>query len=112
MSSSKPVYGWPSLSRPCRWAPDLGLGQPVEHIMRQCRMGPRMPDLLNLSRDERVVLHYSGLLAWVCCYVDAFEPARWLGDGIQSRPLYVAVAGIAHDRQWFSSKHERMLWMR
>jgi hypothetical protein len=39
---------------------DLGLGQPMEHVIRQTLLAPRMGELLGLSEAERVVVYYSG----------------------------------------------------
>ena len=61
---------------------DLGLGQSMEHVIRQTVIALRMGDLLGLPQEERVVLYYSGLLAWVGCHTDAYEQAKWFGDDI------------------------------
>ena len=64
---------------------DLGLGQPMEHVMRQTLIALRLAERLGLDDDEREVLYYSGLLAWVGCHVDAHEQATWLGDDIAAK---------------------------
>jgi HD-GYP domain-containing protein (c-di-GMP phosphodiesterase class II) len=61
---------------------DLGLGQPMEHVIRQTIIALRIGDLLDLAESERTVLYYSGLLAWVGCHTDAYEQAKWFGDDI------------------------------
>jgi len=61
---------------------DLGLGQPMEHMIRACLIALRLADVLHLSDAERVVVYYSGLLAWVGCHTDAYEQAKWLGDDL------------------------------
>jgi HD-GYP domain-containing protein (c-di-GMP phosphodiesterase class II) len=61
---------------------DLGLGQPMEHCIRQTLIALRMGERLGLAESERAVLYYAGLLAWVGCHVDAYEQARWFGDDI------------------------------
>ena len=61
---------------------DLGLGQPMEHVIRQTIIALRLADLLELDEHERVVVYYSGLLAWVGCHTDAYEQAKWFGDDI------------------------------
>ena len=61
---------------------DLGLGQSMEHVIRQTVIALRMGDLLGLPQEERIVLYYSGLLAWVGCHTDAYEQAKWFGDDI------------------------------
>src|SRR5689334_99610 len=61
---------------------DLGLGQPMEHVLRQCLIALRMSERLGFGEAERRVVYYSGLLAWVGCYADAYEQAKWFGDDI------------------------------
>jgi len=59
---------------------DLGLGQPMEHMIRACLIALRLADHVGLEESERAVVYYSGLLAWVGCHTDAYEQAKWLGD--------------------------------
>jgi HD-GYP domain-containing protein (c-di-GMP phosphodiesterase class II) len=59
---------------------DLGLGQPMEHMIRACLIALRLGERLGLSEAERGVVYYSGLLAWVGCHTDAYEQAKWFGD--------------------------------
>jgi HD-GYP domain-containing protein (c-di-GMP phosphodiesterase class II) len=61
---------------------DLGLGQPMEHAMRQCVIARRMGEHLGLSGAELDVAYYLGLVAWVGCHVDAYEQAKWFGDDL------------------------------
>ena len=77
-------------------ATDLGLGQPMEHVLRSCRISLRVADDLGLDEDERAVTYYVGLLAWVCCHADAYEQAAWFGDDIalRARTYEVDMAGL------------------
>jgi hypothetical protein len=61
-------------------ATDLGLGQPMEHMIRACLIALRLGERLGLAEAERGVVYYSGLLAWVGCHTDAYEQAKWFGD--------------------------------
>src|SRR5436190_10809678 len=61
---------------------DLGLGQPMEHVIRQCLIALRLSERLGFDEAERGVVYYGGLLAWVGCHVDAYEQAKWFGDDI------------------------------
>ena len=61
---------------------DLGLGQPMQHVIRQTIIALRMADLLDLDEAEREVVYYAGLLAWVGCHTDAYEQSKWFGDDI------------------------------
>lgn len=66
-------------------ATDLGLGQPMEHVLRSCRVSLRLGEDLGLDESERAVTYYVGLLAWMCCHADAYEQAAWFGDDIALR---------------------------
>jgi HD-GYP domain-containing protein (c-di-GMP phosphodiesterase class II)/DNA-binding CsgD family transcriptional regulator len=61
---------------------DLGLGHPMEHVIRQTLIALRMSELLGLDEAERKVVYYAGLLAWVGCHTDAYEQAKWFGDDL------------------------------
>src|SRR6476620_4631545 len=61
---------------------DLGLGQPMEHMIRACLIALRLADLFELDSPGRVAVYYSGLLAWVGCHTDAYEQAKWFGDDL------------------------------
>jgi HD-GYP domain-containing protein (c-di-GMP phosphodiesterase class II) len=61
-------------------AADLGMGQPMEHVLRQCLIALGLAERLGLDREEREVVYYSALVAWVGCHVDAYEQAKWFGD--------------------------------
>lgn len=64
---------------------DLGLGQPMEHVLRQCLIALRIGERLGLGEDERAVLYYTALLEYVGCHVDAHEQAKWLGDDLVAK---------------------------
>lgn len=64
---------------------DLGLGQPVEHVLRQTHLAMRLGELLGMTEDERAALYYVGLLAWVGCVSDSHELAIWFGDDLAWR---------------------------
>jgi hypothetical protein len=74
---------------------DLGLGQPMEHVIRQTLIALRMSELLGLDEAERKVVYYSGLLAWVGCHTDAYEQAKWFGDDltVKADGFFVAEPG-------------------
>lgn len=61
-------------------ATDLGLGLPMEHVLRQSVIAMRLADRLDLPEDERARTYYVSLLAWVGCWVDAYDQARWWTD--------------------------------
>ncbi len=61
---------------------DLGFGQPMEHVLRQCMIALRVAERIGLSEDERMVVYYTALLVNVGCHSDAHEQAKWFGDDI------------------------------
>ena len=66
-------------------ATDLGLGQPMEHVLRSCVLGLRIAEDLQLGESERAVVYYVALLAWLGCHADAHEQSARFGDDIQLR---------------------------
>ena len=61
---------------------DLGFGQPMEHVLRQCLIATRLADRIGLDDDERASVYYTALLVNVGCHSDAHEQAKWFGDDI------------------------------
>jgi HD-GYP domain-containing protein (c-di-GMP phosphodiesterase class II) len=61
---------------------DLGFGQPMEHVLRQCLIGLRLAERVGLDEDERATVYYTALLVNVGCHTDAYEQAKWFGDDI------------------------------
>src|SRR6478672_4703181 len=61
---------------------DLGFSQPMEHVLRQCRIALRIADLVGLEETNRQAVYYAALLVNVGCHSDAHEQAQWFGDDI------------------------------
>ena len=61
---------------------DLGFGQPMEHVLRQCLIALRLGERIGLDEQARAVVYYTALLVNVGCHSDAHEQARWFGDDI------------------------------
>jgi HD-GYP domain-containing protein (c-di-GMP phosphodiesterase class II) len=61
---------------------DLGFGQPMEHVLRQCLISLRIAERLGLDEEERLAVYYTSLLINVGCHSDAHEQAKWFGDDI------------------------------
>src|SRR4051794_690863 len=76
---------------------DLGMGQPMEHVMRQSLIALRLAERLGLDEAARAVVYYVGLLGWVGCHVDAYEQAKWFGDdqALKADQRRVDMAGVA-----------------
>ena len=82
---------------------DLGFGQPMEHVLRQCLIALRLAERIGLDEETRGVVYYTALLINVGCHSDAHEQAKWFGDDIalksgkydhEFRSLRAAVAGV------------------
>src|SRR5690242_15535351 len=71
---------------------DLGFGQPMEHVLRQCLIALRLAERLGLDEEQRSVVYYTALLVNVGCHTDAYEQAKWFGDDI-------AMKTIKYDRE-------------
>ena len=56
------------------------MGQPMEHVLRQCLISLRLAERMGLDEADQEVVYYTSLLAWVGCHVDAYEQAKWFGD--------------------------------
>lgn len=66
-------------------AMDLGMGQPMEHVLRSWLIAARLGDHLGVARDQHGALYYVATLAWVGCVADTPEVATWFGDDIAYR---------------------------
>ena len=66
-------------------ATDLGLGLPMEHVLRSWLIADRLADRIGLGDDKRESLYYVMTLAWVGCVADTPEIAAWFGDDIAYR---------------------------
>src|SRR6266568_502798 len=66
-------------------ATDLGMGQPMEHVLRSWLIAVRLGERLELQAEARVSLYYVMVLAWAGCVADTAEVAAWFGDDIAFR---------------------------
>ena len=64
---------------------DLGLGLPLEHMLRSCVIAMRLADLLGTDAETRETAYYGCLLAWIGCHADSEEFADLLGDDVAFR---------------------------
>jgi HD-GYP domain-containing protein (c-di-GMP phosphodiesterase class II) len=62
---------------------DLGFGQPMEHVLRQCLIALRLAEHAGLDEESRAVVYYTALLMNVGCHTDAYEQTKWFGDDIE-----------------------------
>jgi len=82
---------------------DVGFGQPMEHVLRQCLIALRLAEGIGLDEEQRATVYYTALLINVGCHSDAHEQAKWFGDDIalksvkydhEPRSLRMAATGI------------------
>jgi len=66
---------------------DLGFGQPMEHVLRQCLIALRLAEGLGLDEEQRAVVYYTALLINVGCHSDAHEQAKWFGDDFAAKAI-------------------------
>ena len=66
---------------------DLGFGQPMEHVLRQCLIALRLAERVGLDDSQRATAYYTSLLVNVGCHTDAHEQAKWFGDDIALRAM-------------------------
>jgi HD-GYP domain-containing protein (c-di-GMP phosphodiesterase class II) len=66
---------------------DLGFGQPMEHVLRQCLLALRLAEGLGLDERRRAAVYYTALLVDVGCHSDAHEQAKWFGDDIALKAI-------------------------
>lgn len=66
-------------------ATDLGLGQPMDHVLRSWRIAAALGGHVGVEDDGRGALYYVVALAWVGCVADTPEVAALFGDDIAFR---------------------------
>ncbi|HEY2791330.1 MAG TPA: hypothetical protein VGJ28_03180, partial [Micromonosporaceae bacterium] len=47
---------------------DLGLGLPMEHMLRSCTIATGLAEQLGLAEQRRSAVYYSNLLTWIGCH--------------------------------------------
>jgi HD-GYP domain-containing protein (c-di-GMP phosphodiesterase class II) len=84
---------------------DLGLGQPMEHVLRQTRIAQRLAEAAGMGAADRAATYYVALLAWVGCAADTSDLAHLFGDEtvLYNDTYDVDMAGLA--RAMFFGSH-------
>ena len=59
---------------------DLGMGRPVERVLRQTVIAMRLADLADAGDEVRTATYYTSLLTWVGCAADTSDLAALFGD--------------------------------
>src|SRR5215208_2693803 len=70
---------------------DLGLGQPMEHMLRSSLIATRIAERVGLDAKQRAIDYYANLVGWVGCYADSHELSALFGDDIAFRADTYAV---------------------
>lgn len=75
---------------------DLGLGQPMEHMLRSSIIACRLATLLGLDAQQRGVVYYGDLLAWIGCHADSPEISALFDDdiGYRAATYEIDLAGL------------------
>ncbi|MGZ4709748.1 MAG: HD domain-containing phosphohydrolase [Acidimicrobiales bacterium] len=59
---------------------DLGMGRPMERVLRQTVIAMRLADLADLGPEVSAATYYTSLLTWVGCATDTSDLAELFGD--------------------------------
>ena len=64
---------------------DLGLGQPMEHMLRSSLISTRIAEIMGLDAQQRATVYYANLVGWIGCHADSHELSALFGDDIAFR---------------------------
>jgi len=70
---------------------DLGLGQPMEHMLRSSLIATRIAERMGLDAQQRATVYYANLVGWIGCHADSHELSALFGDDIALRADTYAV---------------------
>jgi HD-GYP domain-containing protein (c-di-GMP phosphodiesterase class II) len=70
---------------------DLGLGQPMEHMLRSSLIATRVAERMGLNAQQRATVYYANLVGWIGCHADSHELSTLFGDDIAWRADTYAV---------------------
>ena len=59
---------------------DLGMGRPVERVLRQTVIAMRLAELADIDKGVQAATYYASLLTWVGCGADTSDLAELFGD--------------------------------
>ena len=101
---------WAELVAALSLGVDLGFGQPMEHMLRQCLIALRLAERVGLDEQRRADVYYTALLVGVGCHTDAHEQAKWFGDDIALKSAKYdheprSVRGVAAGVRMLGSGH-------
>ncbi|MBF6353817.1 HD domain-containing protein [Nocardia higoensis] len=64
---------------------DLGLGQPMEHMLRSSLIAMRIAERMGLDPQQQTTMYYVNLVGWIGCHADSRELSVLFGDDIAFR---------------------------
>lgn len=64
---------------------DLGLGLPMEHMLRSSLLSRVLAERLGMDDKHWACVYYTNLVLWIGCHADSHEFSRWFGDDIAFR---------------------------
>ena len=75
---------------------DLGMGRPVERVLRQTVIAMRLADIGDAGDEVRAATYYTSLLTWIGCAADTSDLASLFGDemGLYADTHDVDLAGM------------------
>jgi len=87
---------------------DLGMGQPMGHGLRVCRLALRLGEEVGASVGELRTVFYASQLRWIGCTGNAHEVASALGDDLAGRTAMAMLDhGVAGAVDGFVRAHGR-----
>ena len=72
-------------------ASDLGIGQPMDYLLRSCLLATRLAERMELPDEQRQAVYYTALLRWVGCTGHAHEASILFGDEITARARFALI---------------------
>ena len=82
-------------------AADLGLGQPLDHVLRSCVIATRFAEQLGVSQADRDAAYWVTLFVTAGCTGVSFELSRVFGDDIAFRAGVFSVGASPFQQLWY-----------
>ena len=80
MQSPPPAVKLSELVATLSLVSDLGMGRPVERVLRQTVIAMRLADIAGAGDEVRAATYYASLLTWIGCAADTSDLAALFGD--------------------------------
>ncbi len=79
-------------------ASDLGVGQPMEHVLRATLLAVGFARDLGLADDDLADVYYVSLLRRIGCMGDSREASHWFGDELAARAGFLGLDATRRPR--------------